>query len=101
MVTFGGLSAKQLGAKLISMGCEGNNVFEGARASFTTQMKENVPPFMMGIHCFTHQINLVVLVFIKTEIGCSIGSPFVGLYMGFSHIHLKNSLNIKACVMCL
>jgi hypothetical protein len=68
MVTFGGLSAKQLGAKLISMGCEGNNVFEGARASLTTQMKENVAPFIMGIHCFTHQINLVVLVLSKLRL---------------------------------
>jgi hypothetical protein len=27
MVTFGGLSVKDLGEKLISMGCDGNNVF--------------------------------------------------------------------------
>ncbi len=27
MVTFGGLSVKDLGEKLISMGCDGNSVF--------------------------------------------------------------------------
>jgi hypothetical protein len=51
MVTFGGLSAKQLGAKL---SCEGNSVFQNAKARFITQMKENVAPFMMGLHCFVH-----------------------------------------------
>jgi hypothetical protein len=54
MVTFRGLSVKQLRAKLISMGCNGNSVFQGARASVTTQMKENVAPFLMGVHCFAH-----------------------------------------------
>jgi hypothetical protein len=36
MVTFGGLVVKQLGAKLISMGCDGSNVFQGAKAGVTT-----------------------------------------------------------------
>jgi hypothetical protein len=54
MVAFGGLSAKQLGTKLISMGYNGSNVFEGAKVGVTTQMKENVVPFMMAIHCFVH-----------------------------------------------
>jgi hypothetical protein len=54
MVTFGGLSAKQLGAKFISMGCDGSSVFQGARVGVTAQMKENVVSFFMGIQCFVH-----------------------------------------------
>ncbi len=54
MVTFRGLIAKQLGTKLISMGCNGNNVFQGARVSVNKQMKENVAPFFIGVHCFVH-----------------------------------------------
>jgi hypothetical protein len=54
MVTFKGLSVKQLGVELISMGCNGSSVFQGARASVTTQMKENVAPFLMGVHYFAH-----------------------------------------------
>ncbi len=54
MVTFGGLNVKQLGIKFISMGCDGSSVFQGAKVGVTTQMKENVVPFMMGIHCFVH-----------------------------------------------
>jgi hypothetical protein len=36
------------------MGCNGSNVFQGAKASVIAQMKENVAIFMMGIHCFAH-----------------------------------------------
>jgi hypothetical protein len=54
MVTFRGLITKQLGAKLISMGCNGSNVFQGARISVNKQMKENVAPFFIGVHCFAH-----------------------------------------------
>jgi hypothetical protein len=54
MVTFRGLIAKQLGTKLISMGCNGNNVFQGARVSVNKQMKAIVAPFFIGVHCFVH-----------------------------------------------
>ncbi len=36
MVTFKGLNVDRLGAKLISMGYDGNNVFQGAEASVIT-----------------------------------------------------------------
>jgi hypothetical protein len=48
------LSAELLGAKFISMGYDGSSVFQGVRVGITTQMKENVVPFQMGIHCFVH-----------------------------------------------
>jgi hypothetical protein len=55
MVTFGGLSFEKLGAKFVSsLGYDGRSVFQGVRVGVTTQMKENVVPFLMGIHSFTH-----------------------------------------------
>jgi hypothetical protein len=42
IVTFGGLNVEELRAKLISMGCNGSNVFQSVRVGVTTQMKENV-----------------------------------------------------------
>jgi hypothetical protein len=54
MLTFGGVIVKELGAKFTSMGCDGSNLFQGARANVTTQMKDNVVPFMIGMHCFTY-----------------------------------------------
>jgi hypothetical protein len=100
MVTFGGLNVEQLGAKLISMGYDGNSMFQGIKIGVTTQMKENVTPFMMGIHCFVHRINLVVLVLSKMSLVVQLEVILHVIY-GFFSIHLKNSLNFKACVMCL
>jgi hypothetical protein len=54
IVTFGGLNGEELGAKLISMGYDGSSVFQGARVGVSTQMKENVVPFFIGICCFAH-----------------------------------------------
>jgi len=45
----------------ISMGCDGNNVFQGARASVIASMKKNVVPFLMGVHYFAHWTNFIVL----------------------------------------
>jgi hypothetical protein len=64
------------------MGRDGNSVFQGAIIGFITQMKKNVVPFMMGILCFVHPINWVVLVLSKLDC-CSIGSPFVGFIWVF------------------
>jgi hypothetical protein len=54
MFKFGGFIIKELGAKFTSMGCDGNINFQGARADVTTQMKDNVAPFMISMHCFTY-----------------------------------------------
>jgi hypothetical protein len=85
MVTFGGLNVKQLGAKLILMGCNGSNVFQGAKASVITQMKENVALFMMVIHCFPHRTNLVVLVLSKLKLVVQLEALLQALYGFFSH----------------
>ncbi len=100
MVTFKGLSVKQLGAKFISMGCNGSSVFQGAKANITTQMKENLVPFLMGVHYFVHQTNLAMLVLSKLSLVVQLESLLHILYGFFSH-YLKNSLNFKAYVMCL
>jgi hypothetical protein len=62
IVTFEGLKVEELRVKFLSKGYDVNNVFQDARANVTTQMKENVVPFLMEIHFFTHQTNLVVLI---------------------------------------
>jgi hypothetical protein len=46
----GGLSANKLGVKkLISMVCDGNNVFQGAKVSVTTWINDNVAPFLIKV----------------------------------------------------
>jgi hypothetical protein len=54
MITFGGLNVEKLGTKFISMGFDGNNVFQGAKIGVTTQMKKNVVSFLMRVHNFGH-----------------------------------------------
>jgi hypothetical protein len=54
MLRFGSLNVKELDAKFTSMGYDGNIIFHGARVDVTTQMKYNVAPFMIGMHCFTY-----------------------------------------------
>ncbi len=54
MLKFGGFTIKELGAKFTSMGCDGSIIFQGAQADVTTQMKDNVAPFMIGMNCFTY-----------------------------------------------
>ncbi len=100
MATFGGLNVEQSGTKLISMNCDGNNVFQGVKVGVITQMKENVAPFRMGIHYFVHQTNLVVLVLSKLSLLFN-WKYFCMLYMSFFLVDLRNSLYFRSCVMCL
>jgi hypothetical protein len=48
-------------------------------------MKKNVAPFMMGIHCFIHQINLDVLVLSKLRLVVQLEALLQALYGFFSH----------------
>jgi hypothetical protein len=54
MVTFESLNVKQLRTKFISISCDGNNAFQGAKTSVIAHMKENVVPFLVSMHCFAH-----------------------------------------------
>jgi len=47
------------------MGCDENNIFQGAKMGVTIQMKEIVAPFMIGIHYFVYQKHLAILVLSK------------------------------------
>ncbi len=65
MVTFGGLNVKQLGAKLISMGCEGNSVYGNT------------------LFCSSNQLGYVG--FIKIEIDIQLEALLQALYGLFFH----------------
>jgi hypothetical protein len=49
-----GLFETNLVSKLISFGANGALVFQGAKTSVITQLKETHTPFMLGVHCFAH-----------------------------------------------
>jgi hypothetical protein len=48
--------------------CDGNNAFQGSKISVTTQMKELMVPFVIGMHCFVHQTNLAMLILSKLSL---------------------------------
>jgi hypothetical protein len=61
MLDFCGLKVEELARKLVNIGCDGSNVFQGHRTSMTTQFKDKVVPYIFGMHCFAHQTNLAVI----------------------------------------
>ncbi len=62
---FGGLGLGELVGKLVNMGCDGSNVFQGHHIGVTLHSKEKVVQIFNGIHCFIHKINLAVITLSK------------------------------------
>jgi hypothetical protein len=52
---------------MVSMGCYGNNFFQGNRTGVTLQFKEKVVPFLNGVHYFVHKTNLIVLTLLELD----------------------------------
>jgi hypothetical protein len=60
LVGFGGFGLEELVKKVVNMGCDGNSIFQKHQTNVMLQFKEGVAPFLNGVHCFTHKINLVM-----------------------------------------
>ncbi len=70
MLEFGGLRLEELGGKLVSMGSNGPNVFQGHQTSVTLQFKEKVAPFLSRVHCFAHKTNPMVFTLWDLDLVC-------------------------------
>jgi hypothetical protein len=46
--------------KLICFGADGAVVFQGARSGVTSQLIKKHAPYLMGVHCMSHRMNLAV-----------------------------------------
>jgi hypothetical protein len=79
------VSVKILGTKFISIGVDGNYVFQGSRTSVTIQMKETMASFFMGAHCFGHRTKLAMFVFSKLSLVVQLEVLFQAMYAFFSH----------------
>jgi hypothetical protein len=69
------------------MGYHSSSVFKGLQVGVNTQMKEIVVPFMIEMHYFIHQTNLVAFVLLKLNLVVSLESllPYLeSLYEFFS-----------------
>lgn len=53
----GGLDAKILAIKFLSLGVDSCVVLQGCHNGLIIQIKEKYAPFVMGIHCIAHRCN--------------------------------------------
>ncbi|KAL6751530.1 hypothetical protein V8C86DRAFT_2776248, partial [Haematococcus lacustris] len=49
------LSMEQLGNKLVSFGCDGASVLQGAHTGVVVQLRTKVSPFLQGVWCHAHR----------------------------------------------
>jgi hypothetical protein len=68
MVLYGDLNQDNIPFKLITFGANKVRVFQGVRTNVTVQLKNQNAPFMIGVHCTSHHINLVVQTLSKFDI---------------------------------
>ena len=70
--TEGTLDGQALAKKSVCFGANGVNIFGGGCTCLTTQLKENYVPFMVGIHCCAHQVNLFICYYVRLPHSCQV-----------------------------
>jgi hypothetical protein len=65
LVEYSGLRLEELVSKLVNIGCDDNNVFQGHKSGVTLQFKEKVAPFVIEVHFFVHKMNLVIVILLN------------------------------------
>jgi hypothetical protein len=54
----GDLTVEEVASKLLCFGADGVATFQGTRNGVSKQIKQSYAPFMIGIHCFAHRLQL-------------------------------------------
>jgi hypothetical protein len=54
----GGVKSDDLGGELLCFAADGVTVFQGALTGVTKQLYTKHAPFSIGVHCFSHRVNL-------------------------------------------
>jgi hypothetical protein len=58
MGRYEGFNFFDMASKSICPRCDGDLVFQGIRFGVITQTKEQIAPFLIGVHCVAHRTNL-------------------------------------------
>ncbi len=103
MGKYGGLTNSNIASKWICLGCDSDLIFQGIWSRVINQIKEQIAPFLIGVHYVTHQTNLAILVLSKLSLVMHIESMLQSLYAFFSHnpkkvlkfVNLAKTLKIK------
>jgi hypothetical protein len=61
LLDYGDLGVEEPWRKFVSMGCDGNNIFQAHWTSVMMQIKLKVATFFIGVHYFAHNINLTMI----------------------------------------
>jgi hypothetical protein len=54
------MSGEDICAKLLCFSADGASVFQGTRNGVTSQLTRKFAPFLLGIHCCGHRLNLAI-----------------------------------------
>jgi hypothetical protein len=81
----GGLTREEICQKFISIGTDGASVFQGARAGVVRQLQDDHAPFVQGIHCLAHRVNLAMKVLSKLHIMSCVESMLTVMHAYFAH----------------
>jgi hypothetical protein len=52
----------------VNISYHGSSISRRKSFNVTTKMKDNVVPFMIGMHCFAHKTNITMLVLLKLSL---------------------------------
>jgi hypothetical protein len=80
LINEGGLTREEIASKLVCFGADGVSTFQGYKSGVTTQIREKYAPFILGIHCFSHKMNLAVQTMSKYPMVARIESMLQSLH---------------------
>jgi hypothetical protein len=81
MGKYGGFTNFDMASKWICIGCDSDLIFQSIWFGVITQIKEQIAPFLIVVHCVTHQTNLAILVLNKISLVMHIE----GMLQSFMH----------------
>ncbi len=84
-IEYGGLIEMEIANKLVYLGENGVNVFQGVKVGVTTQLMTKHVPYVNGVHCMAHHTNLVVWTLGGLSLVTKIESLLSFTYNYFAH----------------
>jgi hypothetical protein len=85
LVEYGGLIEMEIANKLVYLGENGVNVFQGVKVGVTTQLMTKHAPYVKSVHCMAHHTNLVVRTLGGLSLVTKIESLLSFTYNYFAH----------------
>lgn len=95
----GGLSRQEVSSKLVSFGADGASVFQGVRTGVTRQLQEKHAPFVAGVHCMSHRVDLALKTLSKMPIVSNVEDLLQVTHAYFAHSSKRHHEFTKLAVL--